>query len=315
MSEDTGELLVGVTKNPDGSLNFSHAATMEKELKISDPIVDRLRGSLVRDDNKEKRYQTFQDEIRKKLEAGEMQSWFVSTLNALRMENAPEITQDDIASLQLFTDAQEIQDLRDQYGYDFVRPYFQLTLDDYKKVYEKLTRRRDSNGCLLSGGKLEEDWLTAGIGITLAPSMNPDIVHELSHTIDPNINKRSPSDEVLEEFATYYRETYIPRIYTQTTRTSNPDGSYSEPIITQREVFQNPKKIGATLKGDMYLDKYASAFKSSDAYRERVDQIVNVLEQLEKHLSKPDINKAIYNSKSFYELSHLLDVVKRQSIQ
>lgn len=314
MSEDTGELLVGVSKKPDGDLDFSSALRMGRELKISDPIVDRLRGPLVIDNDKEKRYQTFQSGVVKKSETGEMNNWLINTLNGLKRKDTPDITQNDIESLKFVTDATEIQEIRKQYGYDFARPYFQFSLGDYKLVYEKITGRRDSNGCLLSGGKLDSDLLTAQIGITLAPNLSADTIHEIGHTIDPNIDNRSPSDEVLEEFATYYRESYVPRVFVQTSRSSKEDGTYTEPVVTQREVFQNPKKIGAILKSDSYSEKYTHAFKSYDVYQDKIDSIVETIEQLEKYMTKKDVNRAIYNAKSFYELSHLLDVVKRENV-
>jgi hypothetical protein len=311
--KDSGKTFVGVLKNENGSLDFSSTAQMGKELKISDPIVDKLRGPLVIDEDKEDSYKTFQEEMIKKSEAGEMNTWLIDTLNGLRREGSSDITQDDIASLKFVSDAAEIQDIRKQYGYEFARPYFQLSLGDYKKVYEKLTGRLDSNGCLLNGGKLDNNLLTQKIGITLAPGLGPDILHELGHTIDPNIDKRSSSDKVLEEFSTFYREAFVPRVYISSTKSKNKDGTYTEPVISQHEVYQNPKKIGATLKSDIYSEKYAGAFKSDEAYQDRVNHIVEVVEQLERYMDKNDINKAIYNAKSFYELSHLLDVVKREN--
>jgi hypothetical protein len=312
MSENTGELLVGVTQSPDGTPDDSKALYMSSnELKISDPIVDRLKGSLIIDEDREKRYQSFQAGMLKKLGAGELNSWLLNTLNGVKKKDSSEITLSDISTLRFVTDAPEVKELQTQYGYEFARPHFQLSLGDFKRVYEKLTGRLDSNGCLLSGGKLEADSLTEKIGLTLAPSLNPDIAHELRHTIDPNLGKRSPSDEVLEEVAAYYQETYAPKIYTQTVRTQGADGKMSEPETTTREVYNNLRLIRATLKGELYSDKYASSFKSAEMYKERVDQIVDIVGQLEQYMNKRDVNKAIYNAKSYFELTHLLETEKR----
>lgn len=313
VAEDTGELLVGVTHKPDGSLDFSSALRMSKESEISDPIVDRLRGPLVIDSGREKRYKTFQDEMVRKSEAGGMGVWLADTLNSLKREGSPNISPEDIASLKFVTDEAEIQEIRQQYGYGFPRPYFQLSLGDFKRVFEKLTGRLDSNGCVIRGGRLENNPLTAKIGITLAPSLGPDILHELGHSIDPNLDNRSPQDELLEELAVYYRETYIPRVFVSSTTTTDKDGHTSKPVISQREVYENPRRIKITLKSDLYAEKYAHSFKAVKDYEERVDQMVDAVEQLEKYMSKKDINKAIYNAGSFYELSHLLEVVRREN--
>lgn len=311
MSENNGELLVGVEQKPDGTPDYSKALSMSNELKISDPIVDRLKGSLIIDEDREKRYKSFQAGMLTKLEAGELNSWFLNTLNGVKKKDSPEITPSDISTLRFVTDAPEVKELQKQYGYKFARPYFQLSLGDFKRVYEKLTGRLDSNGCLLRGGKLETDSLTEKIGLTLAPSLNSEIAHELGHTIDPNFGKRSPSDEVLEELAVYYRETYVPRIYTQTTRTQGTDGKMSEPETTSREVYKSLRLIRATLKDELYSRKYASSFESTEVYKERVDQAVDMVGQLEQYMDKRDVDKAIYNAKSYFELTHLLEAEKR----
>lgn len=313
MAEDAGELLVGVTHRPDGSLDFSSALRMSKEPEISDPIVDRLRGPLAIDEDKEKRYKTFQDEMVKKSDAGEIGTWLINTLNGLKRKDSPNISPEDVASLKFVTDETEIQEIRKQYGYEFARPYFQLSLGDFKRVYEKLTGKLDSNGCVIQGGSLENNPLTAKIGIILAPSLGPEIIHELGHSIDPNFGKRSPQEEFLEELPVYYRETYIPKIFIQSTTTTDKSGHTSEPVVTRKEVYQNSRKIKATLKDNLYANKYASSFKSVEEYNKRIDQTFDIIDQLEKHMSKKDINKAIYNAKSFYELSHLLEIIKREN--
>lgn len=153
MSEDSADkgLIVGVRKNPDGSLDMSHAMHMLPGAEISDPIVDRLRGPLQIDAEKESRYQKFQDSIQQKTKEGDLTQWFVDLMNQIKPKELPDVDMQDLSSFQLITDAPEIQELRNQYGHDYKRPYFQLNLADYQRVYQKLTGHLGSNRCTVGG--------------------------------------------------------------------------------------------------------------------------------------------------------------------
>jgi hypothetical protein len=204
-----------------------------------------------------------------------------------------------------------VKALEQTFGGKFVRPFFRVNLAEYRRVYEKFTGKSGSNGCVINGGALEDNDITRGIGIIFAPELGPEIAHELHHTIDPNLHKRPKSDAVLEEYATYYRETYVPRVYLQKTTFTDENG-VDRQESSQRQVFETLPRIANTLKEDVYASNYGAAFGSKQEYGAKVDAIAGTIGELEKYMSKPDINRAIMNAKTHEELAHLLEVVRRE---
>jgi hypothetical protein len=305
-------ILVGAEVRPDGTLDLSHALRATPgELKISDPIIDRLRGPLVIDREREQRYQNFRRRTEQMQREGTLETWFADLLNSLRNPGNPEIVPDDLHSLELVSQSPELQALSSQYGYQFARPYFRFNLADFQKVYRKLTGHLGSNGVTIGGGSLETNEATRGVALILTPGLDADDLHELGHSIDPNQHKRAPQDAILEEFATYYRDTYIPKIYTTKSVQRDASGAITAESKSTREVYERMDRIRATLKSDLCAG-YRRAFDSPEAYERAVDEIAGVILALEKHLSKPEVNKCIYNARSSYELNHLLEVTERE---
>lgn len=313
MSDSETELLVGVKTNPDGSKDYSRALRMHKESSISDPIVDRLRGSIVVDYEKEDKYRSLEKRMSEMAESGELVTWFAGMLNKIKEPNSPEITVDDLQDLKFVTDSPEITTIKQQYGRDYKRGYFSVQPGSYSTVYNKLTGTNGSAGCIIHSDRFSSDPDVATVGITLVPGiqLSNDIVHEMGHTIDPYLGKRNPQDSLLEEFGTYYRDTYIPSIVTSTSRQKSENGTWSEPVVTKREIYEKLPRINNNLKNN-YYDTYGSAFATKEDYEKQVDSVTSILVELEGYMAKPDINRAIFNAKSVYELQHLLDVVKQE---
>ncbi len=184
----------------------------------------------------------------------------------------------------------------------------------FRDVYKKFTGHSGSNGCVITGGGLNDHALTRDLPIIFAPHLGPEITHEILHTIDPFFGKRVPQEAILEEFATFYRETYIPRVYTQTLMTNDGSGRRSEPTVSSREVFKTMPRLRETLKQDEYRNNYGKGFPSQELYDRKVDAIAETLMKLEQYLSKVDINKAILNAKSHEELLVLLDDCQQQKL-
>ena len=316
-TEDHRELYVGVKRNEDGTLDFSHSARIigdnevpsKRKIELEDKpekVIERLQGRLVIDEEKERRYQKYQESLIKMDEESKLKEWTVGLLNSFGVAvGQSEIELSDLNSLELVLDSQEEVQLRKQFEADFQRPYLKVDLKDFSTVYKKLTGRNGSNGCILSGGNIDQDPVAKGIGVILAPTIGPDIVHEINHTIDPYLDKRPPQDQVLEEFATYYRETFVPRVNKITTTQKDEHGNVTQ-SVSRRLLYESIPRICNTLQTDLY-DSYAEAFPSKEDYDIKLKAIGDTITALEKYMDKPDIQKAIFNSQTHAELQILLD--------
>jgi len=314
MAEAGGELLVGVKIKPDGGFDTSQALRIKKgELRIPDPVVDRLRGPFVINNEIEARHTRFQVAMIAKAKRGEITDWLAQTLNGIKRSDQPTITADELQSLSLVTNGRPIQVLREQYGRSFIRSYFQLDLREYQIIYERLSGRRGSNACALSGSRLEQDPLTEKIGIILATSASSDVVHEMGHSIDPYLDQRRPRERVLSEFATLYRDTYVPRIFVMTGQEKTVAGRKVKIPEKRTEVFERVTRICSMLtRLSLYADKFQPAFRTKEEYKTRVKAIGDTLTELETHMDKKSVNRAIYNAKSYSELLHLLSFLKQE---
>ncbi len=312
---EPGAYHVGVKTRPDGTKDYSQALIFYKNegLEKSDSIIDRLRGPIVVDQEREAKYRSLEARMVEKTQSGELASWLAETLNNAQNPDDPVITLEDVQGLEFVPDSPEIQELRIRYGVDYRRGYFSLNLAQIGNLCHKFTGRHAAGFVIHSRGfSLDPD--ISQTGIIFAPEkLSRDIEHEISHSIDPYLHKREPKERLLEEFAAYYRDTYIPTIYTTTSRATNSDGTVSEPIVSSREVYQRLSNIGGVLKTNpQYLENYSAAFTFQEDYEGQVDRVVKILQGLEEYMEKPDINKAIFNAQSVYELQHLLDVVKHE---
>ena len=142
--------------------------------------------------------------------------------------------------------------------------------------------------------------------------MAREIVHELGHSIDPNLGKRSGKEEMLDEFGTYYRGTYEPEVITQTTTKTDGQGHSTEPVVTRRESYDSLHHVTLALRVPYYVAKYGKAFASPEEYAKKVDSIAEVINQLETFFDKPRVNTIIFNAQSEYELRHLLQVCEHE---
>ncbi len=128
-------LIIGAKVSPDGSLDLSHALKpTNSELKISDPVVDRFRGPLVINQEKEEHYHRFQQELENMQKEDPLKPWPVKLFNNLREQPGEEIAQDGLDGLKVVSNSPDVKALADQYGYSFARPYFSMDLADYQKT-------------------------------------------------------------------------------------------------------------------------------------------------------------------------------------
>ncbi len=158
---------------------------------------------------------------------------------------------------------------------------------------------------------LDKDPLTKDLTLIFTGNLDADMLHEVGHTLDPNRDNRGPKEAVLEEFAAYYRDTYVPNIYTTKTVQRDGSGKITREETSTNTIYDKLDNIKHTLSGDLY-GKYQEAFGSPGAYVKQLEGITRVISQLECHMSKPLVNKCLYNARSLYEPNHLLDVITRE---
>jgi hypothetical protein len=324
MSEQSGNesqvrddrLIVGAVKRPDGTMDFSRALSMGKEMKISDPIVDRLRGPLVIDGEREAGYSKLQAMFVKREEDGSLGQWVVDTLNKVRKPGTLPIKHEDLTGLKLVMETPYLQSLRGKYQRVFRRPTFTLPASAVNGLYQKMTGYNNTaRGFNLTGGALDKILDTHGMNLSFNEA-NVDeqaYEHELDHTIDPYLGKRALAEQVLAEVAVFYRRSYEPMKTIGDWEVTDRNGNVEKGTRLMDDYFSLERLQKALKDPDgEYANPFARGFDSVKAYQQRVDDIIDTIKELEPHMTKPDINKAIFNSQSFYELQHLLDVVKRE---
>lgn len=304
---------VGVQNNPDGTKDYSRSLQMfPKEVEKKDEVVDRLLGPLLLDKDRERQYDRFQTEMLQKQEKGELQGWLVGVFNKIKQGNEPNVTLDDVKGVSFVSKSDEVRQLEEDFGVKVNRGFFSMSLSDYAVIYKKVAGVDGVLGCTIHGGPLDNDPLTKHVDITLVPEskVNDSTIHEIAHTLDPHMSTREPQDRLLEEFGTYYRETYVPKYVHLSTVHSDGKGNDSEPIVTTNTVYNTLDRVGRNIKQDVYYREYGPAFKSETEYDEQVDRVSSTIRKLEAHMEKSAINKAIFNAKSLSELDHLLEVVE-----
>lgn len=266
-------------------------------------VARRLLGPLIVDEQREAQYRNLQAALLRKTEVGR-RLWLAQLLTAFSADRSV-ITFQDLEGVELVADDPYVQYLGAEHDYPFARVYFKFNLKQYHYIYQKLGGRGNSNGCTISGGALEANPLTRGIGVILAPGMTPEITHELEHTIDPHHRRRKPEDEVLSEVAVFYRERFIPTTVTTTTRQYDSQGKPLEPVTTVAERYKPLGYLRQTLLSPTYVEQYRRNFATPEEYQFIVNKIFNTLEELEKKLEPIDLGRAIYNAGSVAELLQL----------
>jgi len=276
-------------------------------------VTFNLVGKVEVNQSLERGYLLFQRMLEVRKDKGRLEELFMGYFNKI-FQGQPgfqdSITEQDVSSLKLITDAPALVQFREMYGNNYVRPILALDLADYKKVTQKLRGEMSSNGMVISGNLVNEDLITRGLSVIITGSGLVDAdKHELKHTLDAQRTggSRVGQDQVIEEFAAFWGDVVIPRRLEQKTTHRDADGKVTKVEITEREIVGNIQNIRGKLMSDSYEIQYQKQFNSKEEYHSYVDQVTGVIQKLEEKFDKFQIDRILMNAKSLREMKSIIE--------
>ena len=279
-------LVVGVKKKPDGSLDFSRAMTMlgntsQPDSEMSEKGEPQAQKWL--DQDREKANKNFNDVVSGLAEIDgqiAIRKWFLNLWNPrLASEGKEPLTLEDLDDLSyreaISASASEIA------GQEIVRPVFIFkNPSSYRTVMSKITgSERGEAGVYLLGENFPETSILHTTGLIMSGAQEHKIAHEIRHSMDPFVDKRTGLNAIIDEAFAHYHETIV--------RPTSVDPNQ------RSAAFKSLKNI---LSDQTYSDGFLDF--SPEQYAATVNKTVDVLEKSSAQMGDIETQRLLVSSGS-----------------
>ncbi len=184
-------------------------------------------------------------------------------------------------------------------GKDITRPLFIFfNTSEFQKFSVKLQGKHgmSSRGLVVPPSGFSQESSLGKTGLIIATAGKEFISHEIRHTIDPNLDKRSGRDKILEELFGYYQEEIIDAKLSQYSHLAKPqDGPW--------------RWLSRTISQDMYYENIKDEDNISlEEYKDLAKQASDAARLVSEKYGHIETQKAILKSNTLKEFIELAKI-------